>query len=149
MVSHYNFLITPQKIICARCSEDCGSEQAQSRSESLVKQKGERQQGCNEWERYLRVEKLHGALGWLKQAEMLSTMCDTLSSVLGLTRWKRRTDTNELPSDLSLACVCAHILFIKVIEKKNYIDRYHTVGPRCLGRASSDLSVVEGPRAHS
>lgn len=111
---HSDFLLTPQKIICARCSEDCGGEQAahlsQSRSESLVKQKGKRQQGRNEWERYLRVEKLHGALGWLKQAEMLATAtCDTLSSVLGLTQRKRRTDTNELPSDLSLACVCAHI----------------------------------------
>ena len=112
-MSHYDFLLTPQKITCARCSEDCAGERAahlsQSRSESLVKRKGECQQGYNEWERYLRVEKLHGALGWLKQAEMLATTtCDTVRSVLGLTQRKRRTNTNKLPSDLSLACVCVH-----------------------------------------
>lgn len=47
------------------------SDLSQSRSKSLVKQKGGHQQGCNKWERYLRVEKQHGALRWLKQAEML------------------------------------------------------------------------------
>lgn len=39
-----------------------------------------------------------------------ATTCDTVSSVLGLTRRKRRTKASKLPSALPLACVYAHIM---------------------------------------
>lgn len=110
-MSHYDSLLASQKIICVRCSEDYGGERAahlsQSRSKSLVKQKGDRQQDCNKWEKYLRVEKLHGALGWLKQAEMLATTCDTVSSVLGLT-WSREELTPASCPLTSPWHVCVH-----------------------------------------